>query len=595
MRKSRLHIFLECFFIGIAVFAFNYYIWHTTRAITSLQKIGDIIALIIELLVACYCVLSQYDRRLKFKHSSIVIGGLIGVSLAISMIGLAALNPKNIDWMMGEMDRRQHFLGWNFFSKNSWKFPIGFYDNWATPNGMSVMFTDSISIAAIFFKLFSGILPKTFQYFGFWLYLSFAMTGAFIAFIFNKVTDDLRIKAMLSVFFIMTPIMFLRVDGHTSLTSQWLILWALYLFINEDYSKKQLIKWNTLFIMTVLIHPYFLFMDYVIFSVHLFKGLILDKKISFIQLLLNFITTACSVVFVMFILGYFKVDASSEIIGLGEFNMNLNAFVNPIGTSRIIGDVLAFPYQYEGMAYLGVGGILVVGLGILYLIYKGVNRHNINLYIGLTVVSVILIILAVANRVTFGGHVLLQFNVSGIIGKLWGMIRATGRMIWPVWYIITVFAFMKTIKTSKKNAVIIVGLILAIQLYDLSGMYMKTRGKFVYVNKWQNPLEDEFWNKAKTEYIHVSFTHSVSNYAPIAYYASMNGLTMDYGYFARDPKQLIQSLIDNKNALLSGNFKEDTLYVLNEDNETVKLLLDGAYNNLVKEVDGYILFSPKGF
>lgn len=593
MKKNR--IYRDCFFIGIAILIINYCIWSTTNPSTSIQKTGDIIAIILEFLISYYCIVRHHYKILNFKYSSLVIGGLIGLTLAISIIGLAALNPQNIDWIMVEVDRRQHFLGWNFFSKNPWMFPLGFYDNWATPNGMSVMFTDSISVAAIFFKIFNGILPKTFQYFGLWIYLSFIIMGTFIVFIFDKVTDDIRIKAMLSIFFILTPIMLSRVEGHTSLTSQWLILWGLYLLIRGEYERKQILSWCILFSLCLLIHPYFSFMNYVIFAVYLFKGMVLDKKIGIKKVIGRLISTASIVLFTMFIVGYFKVNPSEEIIGFGEFSMNLNAFINPMKTSSIIKGMPMFESQYEGLAYLGIGGIMVVILGIISFIKNGFNKNNRNLYLSLFIVSLTLIILAASNRVTLGNHILWEFNVSGIVEKLWGTIRATGRMIWPVWYIITILAFMKVIKDNKKRAPIIVSIIVAVQLLDLSKMYMKVRSEFIDVKKWDKPLENEFWNKAKSQYDHISFTHKVENYTYIAYFASMNGLTMDYGYFARDPKQLKDYLEDNKKDLTSGNFNGNTLYVLNQDKETLSILLDGNYKDLVKEIDGYIVFSPKGF
>lgn len=593
MKKNR--IYIECFFVAIAILMINYYIWNTTGPVTASEKVGDILVIILENLIAVYCIVKHHYKILNFKYSSLFVGGFIGLTLAISIVGLDALNPQNIDWIMIELDRRQHFLGWNFFSKDSWHFPLGFFDNWATPNGMSVMFTDSVSIAAIFFKVFSGILPDTFQYLGLWLYLSFIIMGAFISFIFDKVTEDIRVKAMISIFFVLTPIMLSRVEGHTSLTSQWLILWALYLLIRGEYERRQLLSWCGLLSLCVLIHPYFLFMNYVIFVVYLFKGIVLDKEIGIKKVIGRLIATVATVLLTMFIVGYFKVNASEEIIGLGEYSMNLNAFINPMKNSSIISAMPMFEEQYEGFAYLGLGGILVVILGFISFIKNGFNRTNKNLYLSLVFISLILTILALSNKLTLGNHVIWEFSVGGSVEKLWGTIRATGRMIWPVWYIMTIFAFMKVIRTNKNMAGILISIILAIQILDISKMCMKIRNEFICVEKWESPLQNEFWNKAKSQYKQVSFIHKIEDYGPLAYFASMNGLNMDYGYFARDPKQLKQYLENNKKDLLSGNFKEDNLYVLNQDKATVFALLDGNYKDLIKEIDGYILFSPKGF
>lgn len=50
----------------------------------------------------------------------------------------------------------------------------------------SVIFTDSIPLFAILFKILSPVLPETFQYFDFWGMISYMLQGAISAKILKK-------------------------------------------------------------------------------------------------------------------------------------------------------------------------------------------------------------------------------------------------------------------------------------------------------------------------------------------------------------------------------------------------------------------------
>ncbi len=65
-------------------------------------------------------------------------------------------------------DPSQHYLGWEFYRRSDWFFPLGLTDQLAYPLKTSVIYTDSIPLFAVFFKLFRHILPAQFQYFGIW-------------------------------------------------------------------------------------------------------------------------------------------------------------------------------------------------------------------------------------------------------------------------------------------------------------------------------------------------------------------------------------------------------------------------------------------
>ena len=109
-----------------------------------------------------------YQER-KRKTILFISGGLIGLAIFISIYGVGIINPFSDSLIYKgyiEKDVAQHYAGWLLYRNSPWQFPLGVGENIAYPYGNAVTFTDSIPLFAIFFKIFKGILPRTFQYFG---------------------------------------------------------------------------------------------------------------------------------------------------------------------------------------------------------------------------------------------------------------------------------------------------------------------------------------------------------------------------------------------------------------------------------------------
>ena len=93
---------------------------------------------------------------------------IISTLVFIIFYGVKVLNPTYVEPWMVLSDKSQHYLGWVGFRDSDWTFPIGLTNRITYPDYNSIIFTDSIPLLEIFFKLLSPILPERFQYFGWW-------------------------------------------------------------------------------------------------------------------------------------------------------------------------------------------------------------------------------------------------------------------------------------------------------------------------------------------------------------------------------------------------------------------------------------------
>ena len=191
------------------------------------------------------------------------IAGLIGIVIFLLIYGFCPLNVTNDNWIIAkydEIDVVQHYAGWMAFRNSDWAFPIGLADQMAVGDGTVASYVDCIPWVAIFFKLIRGILPETFQYFGLYVLLCFALQAiAGYKIIYFK-TKNQKYALLGCSLLCFAPILLDRAFKHTGLSSHWLILFAIYVYMK--HREKQLFKdyfyYGILEILAIGIHPYFI-------------------------------------------------------------------------------------------------------------------------------------------------------------------------------------------------------------------------------------------------------------------------------------------------------------------------------------------------
>ena len=116
------------------------------------------------------------------KYRWPLTGALLGVLVFLAVYGVRVLDPTSValDPEQPQPPTRSSTIwGGSFFRRSPVHLPyIGANYNAVYPFRTSVLFTDSLPLAALFFKLLGGILPTRFQYFGWWGLLCYACRRA---------------------------------------------------------------------------------------------------------------------------------------------------------------------------------------------------------------------------------------------------------------------------------------------------------------------------------------------------------------------------------------------------------------------------------
>lgn len=522
-----------------------------------------------------------------------IVTALLGGIAFVLIYGVKILNPLYTDWLLTGGDPSQHYLGWEFFRRSDWYFPLGLTDQLAYPLKTSVIYTDSIPIFAVFFKLFRSILPRQFQYFGIWGLLCFVLQGYYAAKILGERSSSKTVILAGSVFFIVSPIMIFRMYYHTALAAHWLILLAIYFYSKHEKEYRDIFRpvmqWGILGILIGSIHLYFVPMCGAILLGYILCSIWKERKIR-IRFFYPGISFSVGLFLTIYLLGGFSSGADTGTNNLGLFSFNLNAFLNPMSYSTLLKNTSLWNWpfytqgQYEGFSYLGMGIILLCVCGIGLMMKNICRRKKPSVYQIMTVLmSIGLIALAVSPTITWNDKLLLQLPYSSTLYKYWGIFGSSGRMAWPVVYFLMVFGITSigNMKWKRKEIAGVV-LILAcmVQVVDLSGQLYKRHENYSEKVVYQSPLTGTVWDDIITsgEYKHVVWvTHNVdhNDVIQVAIYAMRNDMTMGNFYFARgiDKRDIIEEQLQNT--------AEDCVYVFLKSDDTFEYEIYENYEDVL--------------
>jgi hypothetical protein len=207
-----------------------------------------------------------------WRDLSPAAAGCLALTLAIAFI----LHIYPIAFIAGhgrifeEGDGAQHVAGWLFYASDGWHFPLLRTERLNHPDGISIVFTDSIPLAALLFKPFASWLPAHFHYLGLWHVVIF-VTQALAATLLARALDLRHVLATVSApLLAMTwPALLFRSAGHTALMTHGIVLCALALYFLGRHGKwsSRSTTWcfMALCLVGLTVHPYFLAFSYPLF------------------------------------------------------------------------------------------------------------------------------------------------------------------------------------------------------------------------------------------------------------------------------------------------------------------------------------------
>ena len=522
------------------------------------------------------------------KYRWPLTGALLGVLIFLLLYGVRVLDPTSVDWILNNPspDPAQHYLGWELFRRSPVHLPyIGANYNAVYPFRTSVLFTDSLPLAALLFKLLGGILPTRFQYFGWWGLFCYMMQGGLAQAVIARIagvqpTFGRGDKSKAAIAIIMSPgqtaklwgsvlgagvlVLFpaltMRTFAHEALAGTWLVLLALYLWLRSDElmsaTRRACLLWGLMGLLCAGIHLYYLPM----------VGLVLVGDA--VRRALQKRGPAA----VLLPIAAFCAAALAELFLLGAFAVNFAGYSNGyLSGADYLGLFVPWLAQsWEQNVYMGLGAVLAVVLAIFSVVCnarkaeKFFTAHHDWVVAGV-VVLVLDLLAAGGNAITVGGKTLFTVPIPQFLMDFWAMFSSCARLAWVAGLLLAVAACGLVLRFWQKG--VVPALMLAVcavaQGWGQRGeLFNRWTDYHYYGFRYENKtlLTDPAWEDIAVsgKYSHLAFAsfdfehdefwdymaHMDGNLAAVTLPGELNDLAADTLYAFIDEDELARNSFD---------------------------------------------------
>lgn len=424
------------------------------------------------------------------KLAAALLGALVGATVFLWVYGPAPLEVSRDGWILNgydEWDVQQHYAGWLLFRNSHWTFPLGMADSIAAPDGTVISYTDSIPWVSILFKALRGVLPSTFQWFGWYVLLCFVLQGAVGALLTVRRTG-LPFAVLGAGMFVCLPTLWERAFRHTALASQWIFLLALYAYLEYRTALRQgkdRFPWSfaLLSFVSVGVHPYFLPLVMICVLAAAIDCGRITRRLP--RAAAVFALPTASALAGGVLCGAIGGTGSLSRYGYGDFSMNLNALWNPSSRggyiwSRLLPVQAQQSGQYDGFNYLGLG---VLALSAAAVVLAAVRRSNVGDWWRrngpLFGCCVFLTLFAVSNKIYYGTAG-FEIPLPEWLAGLCGIFRSSGRMFYLPAACLLLFGLYTLWDALRdpRAAAAVLAVFVALQVWDLSAAAAEKRAVF---------------------------------------------------------------------------------------------------------------------
>lgn len=556
------------------------------------------------------------------KYRWPLTGALLGVLVFLAVYGVRVLDPTSVDWILNSLspDPIQHYLGWELFRRSPVHLPyIGANYNAVYPFRTSVLFTDSLPLAALFFKLLGGILPTRFQYFGWWGLLCYALQGGLAQAVIARIAGvqptfgrDDKSKAAVAIIMspgqaaklwgsvlgagvlVLFPALTIRMFAHTALAANWLVLLALYLWLRSDElmptTRRACLIWGGMGLLCAGIHLYYLPMVGLVLVGYAVRRALQKRGPAA----------------VLAPIAAFCAAALAELVLLGAFAVNFAGYSNGyLSGADYFGLFVPWLAQsWEQNVYAGIGTSLAVVLAVFGIVCnarkaeKFFAAHRDWLIAG-AVVLVLDLIAAGGNAITVNGKTLFTVPIPQFLMNFWAMFSSCARLAWLAGMLLAAVGcglVLRFWEGDNRAPAVLLAVCAAAQGWGLRQTLYNQWSYFHAAGFYQNnsQLRDPAWDDiaASGKYSHLAFAtfdFEHNEFWDLVDFAADHGWTSNSFYMAHMDGNLAAVTLPGELNELSA----DTLYAFIDEDELARnsyglhyYRLDGILVGSVEPIDG---------
>ena len=487
---------------------------------------------------------------------------LLPIAVFLAFFHPAILDIGNPGWLIRGTDNGENALGAHAY----WHDPSAgaslrthLLD---APEGVSVLFTDSNPLVTLAAKPFAGRLPADAQLVGPFLLLCLILQAVFAWLLLRRHAPG-QVALWIGVALLAFPPTLFNRYIHVNLMAHWLILAALWLFLHPDRSHR-LRWWLPLIAVATLIHNYLLVMVGAIWATTLLvrfaEGTRRDR--------LAVVGEGIAILLLVALLArWLGVGGQLPAPDFGLYAMPLDALWNPgsSGFSNVLPAHEAGPGRsFEGFQYLGAGGLLLMALALVVawrMPAPDDARAVAQRLRHLVPALIVLTTLAVA-----------QLPLPAEIRGLLHTVRASGRMFWPVGYVMVLMALLAVFRLPARRATFVLIGIVAVQIIDLAAMagtiraQSRSAGEHRLYVRTLDPRWDALIARSRSiAFFPADVFGNLAVFQEIAWRAAKAGRPVANVYAARTDRVTLDRLRADAAAFARGEAVAGRLYVVLDD------------------------------
>jgi len=554
---------------------------------------------------------------MNIKPLILIIPAIIGITAFYIIGGNHLLDPKFVFWIKWG-DPNQEYLGWEFFRQAPWSLPLGKNPYFGMGASTSIVYSDSIPLLALFFKIFRSYLTEPFQYFGVWSLLSFVLQGLLAWQLIGTFIKSLENKILATFLLSFLPFFLFRLGYQSYMLGHFLILSAIYLNIQNQHRRYKY-YWVALLSLSISINFYLFTCVFALWIANTADRTFISKTLTLNEAFKYTCASFFVLAFIAWQLGYFLASSSSiatnmygSTYGAAGANLNLIGLIDPSGWSSLF--EWLFP-KFGGYGKERIETFYFAGIGVIFLLpfslfcafkEKKIILERIKRYPFLIAALALLTCFAITNNIQLGSYQ-LNIPLPSIFLKAASSLRSSGRMFLPAMYcLILLQIYLLNLHLRKRALTALLLIACAIQVYDTKSGWLKIKDEFInsassehydFVN---SAFADPFWGLAATSYKNIIgvLDRAPEGFIPydwdsIAGYAAKYHLQTNLAYLARIDEGKV-SQIRNKvdEQIATRTLDPNSLYVVNNDRLFLTLSSLDSKRDLFARIDGFNVLAP---
>lgn len=507
----------------------------------------------------------------------------------------ATLNPTRLAWLLDGNDHGQAVIGLASYLRSPPPWPSLRSTMLMAPDGIPLALIDSNPLLGLLLRPFASVLPAGIQYLGFWLLACILLHTAFAAALVRRFAPTPLATWIAAALLTLMPVLLARF-GHVNLCAQWLILWALWIYVDAGRSARPG-WWVAVITAAILIHPYILVMVAAIWASAMLRQVVLAPDRAARTAMIGDVAIVVAPLLIVPLLIGTVSEPTVAVGGYGGFSMALDALWNPnTGTySALLPARSLDPAQaLEGMNYLGAGLIVLVAVAL----FHGIRRRSelrsdglFNRLAWLLPAFALLTLVAVAPHLIWRGAVIATLPLPDWAAGALDPIRASGRMFWPVLYTLA-FAAIVVVARMRFGTWLLAGALL-LQVVDMVPLLASARGSGAAAERtspYRRTL-DPRWDALIARADMVQFEppemyRDLALLEEITWRAIVAGKPVSFFYASREPVAVRRRLRVDSAAFVMGQTDPHRLYVLLDS------MPPPALASRVRKLDGVSIIPP---